>query len=114
MSCAPLISYTDDYAGAVPKARKGQALLPVDFHVFFPARQDCKLNFWDQGKSIFILFQLFSDIVSENRSLCLNSGSYILCAVPLRNPQKCNFQSAVFLHIICTAISAESSLVSGL
>lgn len=59
MSCAPLISYTDDYAGAVPKARKGQALLPVDLHVFFPARQDCKLNFWDQGKSIFILFQLF-------------------------------------------------------
>lgn len=59
VSCTPLISDTDDYAGAVPKARKGQALLPVDFHVFFPARQDCKLNFWDQGKSIFILFQLF-------------------------------------------------------
>lgn len=52
-------SNTDDYASAVPKARKGQALLPVDFHVFLSARQDSKLHFWDQGKSIFALFQPF-------------------------------------------------------
>lgn len=52
-------SNTDHYASAVPKARKGQALLPVDFHVFLSARQDSKLHFWDQGKSIFALFQPF-------------------------------------------------------
>lgn len=102
----------DHYASAVPKPRKGQALLPVELHVFLSEKVRAQTRLLGTREININIISAFAAIISERCSSYRNSGYSVLCAVPPRNPHKHVFPICRILHVICTAISAESSLRS--